>query len=762
VVATTYPLSQFVMKVHGRCDLSCDHCYVYEHADQSWRVKSKAMSIDTVRATAARIAEHAAAWRLPSVRVVLHGGEPLLLGPARMREVLAELTATIAPVTRLALVMQTNGVLLDPAMCDVLKAYAVKVGVSLDGDREANDRHRRYADGTSSFAPARRALKLLRTPEFRELYAGILCTIDVRNDPIRVYEALRAELPPRVDFLLPHATWAEPPLRPDGDPTPYSSWLAAIHDRWLADGRPMRIRMFDSLHSTAHGGPSGSEQIGTDPADLVVVDTDGQWEQADSIKTAFDGAPDTGMTVVSHSVDDVSRFAPIARRQLGLAGLSATCRACPVVSQCGGGLYAHRFREANGFDNPSVYCDDLRALVTHVNRATSARVEDDKGDTASLPADLVDQLAAGFGDEPTMRWLVAAELNITRGLLSGVVDAGGATDAWDVLTDIDARSPAAVDRVLAHPYVRVWAVGALRGDGADPDYLGALAGAAAVHAGVEAETEVSIRDGVVHLPTVGTIYWPTAGDGPARLTVGPGRLRIAGPGATLAVGRDERPGWWQPAREVALDGWSVRLDDGDPYRKCHRWTPAGRLGRADEHGWRDDLAEAWRVILAEVPGYATGLRAGLRTVVPLEKDPAGMMRASTARHAFGSVAAAHAAPADLAVMLVHEFQHGKLGALLDLVDLFDPMCPTQIKVGWRPDERPIEGVLQGVYAHAAVADIWRVRAGRDGGAPARETYAKYRDWTADAAVALRATDALTPLGRRFVAGVEAAMSGWPA
>ena len=31
------PLSQIVLKIHSRCDLACDHCYVYEAADQSWR-----------------------------------------------------------------------------------------------------------------------------------------------------------------------------------------------------------------------------------------------------------------------------------------------------------------------------------------------------------------------------------------------------------------------------------------------------------------------------------------------------------------------------------------------------------------------------------------------------------------------------------------------------------------------------------------------------------------------------------------------------
>jgi uncharacterized protein len=34
---------------------------------------------------------------------------------------------------------------------------------------------------------------------------------------------------------------------------------------------------------------------------------------------------------------------------------------------CGGGLYPHRYHEGAGFRNPSVYCDDLMRLITHVS-----------------------------------------------------------------------------------------------------------------------------------------------------------------------------------------------------------------------------------------------------------------------------------------------------------------------------------------------------------------------------------------------------------
>jgi len=104
------PIGQYVLKVHGRCDLACDHCYVYRSVDQSWRTKPRSMSPHVLRSAAGRVAEHARARGLSRVRVVLHGGEPLLLGPDRMREALACLRSVIEPAARLDLIMQTRKV----------------------------------------------------------------------------------------------------------------------------------------------------------------------------------------------------------------------------------------------------------------------------------------------------------------------------------------------------------------------------------------------------------------------------------------------------------------------------------------------------------------------------------------------------------------------------------------------------------------------------------------------------------------------------
>jgi uncharacterized protein len=54
-------------------------------------------------------------------------------------------------------------------------------------------------------------------------------------------------------------------------------------------------------------------------------------------------------------------------RQIGADALADQCLRCPVLRVCGGGLYPHRYRSGAGFRHPSVYCDDLLQLITHVS-----------------------------------------------------------------------------------------------------------------------------------------------------------------------------------------------------------------------------------------------------------------------------------------------------------------------------------------------------------------------------------------------------------
>ncbi|HEV2637485.1 MAG TPA: FxsB family cyclophane-forming radical SAM/SPASM peptide maturase [Actinocrinis sp.] len=782
------PFRQFVLKVHSRCDLACDHCYIYEHTDQSWRGRPKdGMSPQTAGHAAHRIAEHAAAHRLAEVNVILHGGEPLLLGVRRTRGILETLRREIAPVTRLVLGMHTNAVLLSEDYLDLFAEYDLHVGVSLDGDRTANDLHRVDRRGRSSYDKVIGALELLRRPAYRHLYSGLLCTIDLRNDPVDAYRALAAQQPPRIDFLLPHATWEHQPFglpaRRDPatatrGPAPYAQWLGAVFDAWDQAGRPVPIRTFDSVLAALYGRPSGTESLGLVPADLLVIETDGALEQADWLKTTFDGAAATGFAVEHDTLDQAAAHAGIKARQHGLDDLCDTCRACPVVEVCGGGLYAHRYDPASGFDNPSVFCPDLLGLIGRISRVEGGRIppraaaagavsQDPKKHSLSR-ADF-DDLAAGHGTGDAIRGMTDAQNSIRRELLAALAGAGPQedrlfTDAWDRLAALDEVSMESVDWALAHPYVRVWAARCLQDPGAGRgighfSHLASVVASAYLAGDHTSNLTLPVHEGLLHIAGTGALR-AAHGERESVVELRSGSLVVAsadGRPREIALTEEGGDRLWQPVRWLEAEDMIVTFDDLDPYRDCHG-DPAARLSSAAFDRWREAFPQAIAFIDEQMPRYAPALRAGLATVVPLELGLDGSHRGTTDRHAFGAVGATLPDdPALLALLLVRGFQQVKLGALFDLYDFYDTAdTDRRYSVFGRPDPVSLSDLLFDAYTNTAVADFWLARRrtlSGEAAVAAEQNFIRRRLHMSAAVARLLDSRSLTTLGERFVRGI---------
>ncbi|MDI3385965.1 FxsB family radical SAM/SPASM domain protein [Streptomyces sp. B-S-A8] len=362
---------QFVLKVHSRCNLACTYCYIYTGPDGSWRDRPRRVPDATVRQVAHRIAEHTARHGLARIRIDLHGGEPLLSGAGFLVAYADTVRAAVrraAPAARVDVTVQTNGTLLTEAALDRLAAARIRVGLSLDGGTAALNARRVDHTGRSSWPAVRRAAGLLASRP--DSYAGLLSTIDLATDPREVYRSLRRLGPPALDFLLPHAHWADrAPGRHRPSPTPYADWLIPAFELWWADreeGRP-RLRLFSEILAVLLGADSATEAVGLSPLAVVVVDTDGAIEQVDALKSAYEGAPATGLDVFRHSFDEALRHPGVAARRQGLRALAEVCLSCPVVRVCGGGNYAHRYAaRTGGFRHPSVYCADLERLIRHL------------------------------------------------------------------------------------------------------------------------------------------------------------------------------------------------------------------------------------------------------------------------------------------------------------------------------------------------------------------------------------------------------------
>ncbi|WP_309111185.1 HEXXH motif-containing putative peptide modification protein [Saccharothrix sp.] len=335
--------------------------------------------------------------------------------------------------------------------------------------------------------------------------------------------------------------------------------------------------------------------------------------------------------------------------------------------------------------------------------------------------------------------------------------------AWALLAKAEDRAPYVVEDVLLYPTVGVWLARALRqvlGMAVDSTPLWsevggfhALAAAAAFRAGLEFAVPVPVVHGAVALPTVGVLRLATA------FPVGAAVLRGTSAGLVVEVAGASVEVVHQSLRvhHTAARGRRVRmvLDDLDPYREFSSPVPPRPLSHDQRAEWCKYMDEAWDMLTHEHPEWAEELAAGLRNVVPLAAEERVFAASSTA--AFGSIAMSPKESAvHFAEALVHEIQHSKVNALLELLPLADDDRVARYYAPWLDYPRPVTALLHGVYAFCSVVEFWHVQRKLVPEEMAvRGEYAfvyRHRQVTEVLGV-LRRLPELTEPGRRFAAGV---------
>jgi HEXXH motif-containing protein len=149
------------------------------------------------------------------------------------------------------------------------------------------------------------------------------------------------------------------------------------------------------------------------------------------------------------------------------------------------------------------------------------------------------------------------------------------------------------------------------------------------------------------------------------------------------------------------------------------------------------------------PEYLAWTARVLRAVIPLEA-PAGLMLSGSGPHHCGTLQLSLAVePVQLAEMLVHESSHQYYYFLTRLGDVDDGSDPTLYYSPFKKMERPIRLILLAYHAFANVLIFYRrCRArGLDDGGYCQRNEEKMAPRLRTLETALRATPALTPIGR---------------
>lgn len=359
---------EVILKVAERCNLVCSYCYYFFSADQSYALRPARASRDVIDGIAKFLADGAAALQLPSVKIVFHGGEPLLLRKADFVYACEAFRSSLSPVTKLRLAVQTNGILIDQEWAEIFLRYDMIVGISIDGDAEINDRHRIDRRGRGSHSRIVDGLRLVQeagasNPRFEP---GLLTVLDAGNDIRRVYKHFVDELGAKdISTLLPDCSHDDG--IPDGRTAEeYGLILCELFDMWTeSDG--VYLREIHSLLARFEKSGRGMWRGRRNP--VVVIQSDGTLSMDDSYVPAQ--AWRDRMPKGNIYDDRLSDWLwNDAYRELDeLYGSMPTgCKKCVWRNICRGGDLENRYSSDGGFDNPSVFCEGLKIFYLHVTK----------------------------------------------------------------------------------------------------------------------------------------------------------------------------------------------------------------------------------------------------------------------------------------------------------------------------------------------------------------------------------------------------------
>jgi uncharacterized protein len=226
------------------------------------------------------------------------------------------------------------------------------------------------------------------------------------------------------------------------------------------------------------------------------------------------------------------------------------------------------------------------------------------------------------------------------------------------------------------------------------------------------------------------------------------------------------PGW-QAVRQLSAtyQGSSVRfsLDDQDPHRMPGAERTERRLPETEAARWQSMLAEAWEILVSRHSGSAAAVGSLISALTPLPSIEEGD-RSATSKEAIGNIGlSAPRSPHGLAVTLAHEVQHVGLNALIDLVRLTNDDGDRRYYAPWRPDPRPLGGLLQGAYAHLGISAFWRTERHELSGAAALSAHTEFARWRTATALTIHTlleSDGLTSAGRLFITTMGDTVREW--
>ncbi len=350
-----------ILKVASSCNLDCKYCYWFR--DQSVYELPGVMKPILIDNIIERIKEYLKTYDGSFLKIIFHGGEPLLL-KQRVFAYICEALTKINPKVKMQFGVTTNGVLINDEWSTLFKKFRVGVTVSIDGQKADHDKNRIDLKGQPTYEKVRAGISCLQrnkvpgvsllsvfTPG---LSASELCDHFVNDIGVKIF-----------DVLIPD--WNHDDKK-SGLLAGIAEFYIELFDVWLDKywSQGVRIRSLESFVKAICFNRTRLPGVGICPVKIICINSLGEIETYDAFRVNGKEHVQTNLNISHSPLSEILANKLWLKHLKNSLSLPKDCQTCEIKSFCRGGNVIHRYSQDNGYDNPSVYCNDLKKMYGYI------------------------------------------------------------------------------------------------------------------------------------------------------------------------------------------------------------------------------------------------------------------------------------------------------------------------------------------------------------------------------------------------------------
>lgn len=345
---------------------------MFNHGNEDYLAHPIYIPDDVVIRSANFLAKGAQELKAEKVKIIFHGGEPLMIDKEKFDWMCTLYREVISPVADVSFAMQTNAMLINEEWIDLFVRHGVGIGISLDGPQEMNDLQRVDHRNRGTYDRVVAGLMKMKQAhdDARLSYPGVICVINPLNDAKKIYRHLVDDLGfTNTSFLMPmdsHESALPEVINKIG------KYLCDLFDQWVAGDNPaIQLRLFNEVIaflSYGTGYIERQEQVRASGTTVLLIASNGDLGNSDEMKSLNPNWKKSNVSTTSlyeYLQSEEVKFIDAATHSLPEA-----CLECCWQNHCLGGAQfgtlVTRFSHERGFNNPSVFCDGIRTFYSHV------------------------------------------------------------------------------------------------------------------------------------------------------------------------------------------------------------------------------------------------------------------------------------------------------------------------------------------------------------------------------------------------------------